>query len=91
MADKVINSFVITGGRVIDPANSKDGEFDILVEDGVISSVDKPGSFSSKKDLRQISAKGMIVAPGLVDIHVHLRDPGQEWKENIDTGLNAPI
>ncbi len=83
------NSFVISGGRVIDPANSIDGDFDVLVEDGKISAVDKPGSFSSKKDLKQISAKGLLVTPGLVDIHVHLRDPGQEWKETVDTGRKA--
>jgi len=89
MAASMTNSFVISGGRVIDPASSKDGDFDILVEDGVIISVDKPGSFSAKNDLRTISAKGLLVTPGLVDIHVHLRDPGQEWKENIDTGRRA--
>lgn len=89
MADRSLNSFVLTGGRVIDPANSRDGDFDLLVEDGVISGVDKPGSFSGKSDIKQISAKGMLVTPGLVDIHVHLRDPGQEWKETVDTGRRA--
>ena len=82
-------SFVISGGRVIDPANSKDGAFDVLVEDGVISAVDRQGSFSGKSGVRTIDASGKIVTPGLVDIHVHLRDPGQEWKENIDTGRRA--
>jgi dihydroorotase len=80
---------IISGGRVIDPANGRDGEYDLLIEDGKIAGVEKPGSFSSVKDAEMISAKGQLVTPGLVDIHVHLRDPGQEWKETIDTGRRA--
>jgi dihydroorotase len=80
---------IISGGRVIDPANGKDGEFDLLIEDGIVAGVERPGSFSSVKDAEVISAKGQLVTPGLVDIHVHLRDPGQEWKETIDTGRRA--
>jgi len=84
-----MNSLILTGGRVIDPANNIDGENDLLVEDGKIAAVGKPGSFSSKKEAREISVKGQLVTPGLVDIHAHLRDPGQEWKETIETGRKA--
>lgn len=80
---------IISGGRVIDPANGRDSELDVLIEEGKIASVEKPGSFASKKDAELISAKGQYVTPGLVDIHVHLREPGQEYKENIDTGKRA--
>jgi len=80
---------VITGGRVIDPANGVDGEFDLYVEDGKISAVDKPGSFSSKRDVESVSAKGQLVIPGIVDIHCHLREPGEEWKATIETERRA--
>ena len=68
---------VIYGGMVVDPANSLAGARDVLVEDGVIRAVDAPGSFapSGKTDL---DATGLIVAPGLIDKHEHLRDTGYE-------------
>lgn len=82
---------VIKGGRVVDPGCGLDGQLDVYIENGKITAVDKPGSFSGKTDAQQVDAKGQIVAPGLIDIHVHLREPGQEWKETIKTGGEAAV
>jgi dihydroorotase len=79
---------LVRGGRVIDPANKLDAPMDVLLENGRIKQVAAPGSI--KATGRQvIDATGLIVAPGLVDIHVHLRQPGQEHKETIATGTAA--
>ena len=77
---------LIKGGRVIDPANNLDEVTDILVENKLISKVAK----NIKPDgSRVIDAAGRIVIPGLVDMHVHLREPGREDKETIPTGTYA--
>lgn len=88
---KNTNTIVISGGKVIDPANKRNGEFDVLIENGKISAVDKPGAFKSKAGATVIDATGKIVTPGLIDIHVHLREPGLEWKETIATGTAAAV
>src|SRR5260221_10470777 len=81
---------LVKGGRVVDPANGRDGEFDVLVEDGRIARVDK--SLPADGAARLLVLKpGWIVAPGLIDIHVHLREPGQEHKETIATGVAAAV
>ena len=77
---------LIRNGRVIDPASGKDGIYDILVEDGMIAGVD--ASFP-KGDNDIIDAAGCFVMPGLVDLHVHFREPGFEYKETIKTGSMA--
>ena len=78
---------VIKSGRVIDPANNIDEILDIRVENGVISEIGKDLSFSS--DDIVVDAKGKWITPGLVDIHVHFRDPGFTYKEDIETGSRA--
>jgi len=78
---------LIKGGHVIDPANSVNEIADVLIEDGKIVAV---GSLKSKAD-QTIDAKGRIVCPGLIDMHVHLREPGQEWKEDIESGSRAAV
>jgi dihydroorotase len=82
-----MSRYLIKNGRVIDPANSVDDILDILVSDGKIDKIGK--NLSDKADL--IDAKGMIVAPGLVDMHTHLREPGREDEETILTGTLAAI
>jgi dihydroorotase len=76
----------ITGGRVIDPANQRDATGDIYAVDGVlVEQLDE----AQKQAATKIDASGLVVAPGLVDIHVHFRDPGQTHKEDIASGSHA--
>jgi dihydroorotase len=83
---------LIKNGRVIDPASGVDDTLDILVEKGKIRSIAKhiesPAS-SREKDCTVIDAANLIVAPGLIDMHTHLREPGHEYKETIKTGSLA--
>lgn len=77
---------LIKNGRVIDPQNNIDGVMDILVKDGIISKVES--NIEDNAD-RVIDAEGLWVMPGLIDLHVHLREPGYENKETIATGTRA--
>ncbi|MBI4431958.1 MAG: dihydroorotase [Candidatus Omnitrophica bacterium] len=77
---------LIKNGHVVDPRNKIDGVVDILIENDRIKKVFKK---SDVKADREIDAKGKIVAPGFIDMHVHLRQPGYEYKETIETGLRA--
>ena len=77
---------LIKNGRVLDPATDTDQVKSILVRDGKIADADAPGE--TRAD-RVIDAAGCYVMPGLIDLHVHLRDPGQEYKETIQTGTLA--
>ncbi len=79
---------LIKNGRVIDPANNIDGVRDILVEDGLIAKVEK--DLKTQAD-EVIDARDKIVMPGLVDMHVHLREPGREDKETVATGTRAAL
>lgn len=78
---------VIQGGRIIDPANGVDSVYDLLIEDGKIKSMEQ--SLPAIDDARVIDVRGKVVTPGLVDMHVHLREPGREDKETIATGCAA--
>ncbi len=78
---------LIHGGRVIDPGQDLDKKLDLLIEDGHVSKLD--GSIKKPKDAETFDASGLVVAPGLIDIHVHLREPGQEYKETVRTGTLA--
>lgn len=82
---------LIKGGRVIDPKTNTDRVLDIYIEGGVIEEVGENLSrdFEDLSELTEIDASGKIVAPGLVDMHCHLRDPGQEYKEDIESGTQA--
>ena len=79
---------LIKNGHVVDPKNNIDGLFDVLIEKDKIKKVAK--SITEKAD-KEIDAKGKIVCPGLIDVHVHLRQPGYEYKETIETGLRAAV
>lgn len=77
---------IIKNGRVIDPSNDFDEIVDLWIDDGKIKEI---GVLDKASDIDVIDASGCIVAPGLVDIHVHLRDPGFTHKEDIDSGAKA--
>ena len=79
---------LIKGGRVIDPANNLDEASDILIENGKIFNVAKNIKANGSE---VIDAAGKIVMPGIVDMHVHLREPGREDKETIATGTAAAL
>ncbi len=81
---------VIQNGTVIDPANNLDAPCDVLIEDGVVRAVEQPGTFR-KIEAEILDASGLIVAPGFIDIHVHLREPGQEYKETVLTGTQSAV
>jgi dihydroorotase len=85
------NPLCLRGGRVLDPARGIDTVQDIWIENGLIAGLgeDAPAALRNRKDVAVVDVKGAIVAPGLVDIHVHLREPGQEEKETIETGTRA--
>ena len=74
---------IIKNGRVIDPKNQVDEITDIKIEDGIITAI---GNFKPSPNEEVIDASGLIVAPGLIDVHVHFRDPGLTYKEDIHTG-----
>ncbi|HEU0073367.1 MAG TPA: amidohydrolase family protein, partial [Dehalococcoidia bacterium] len=80
---------LIKGGRVLDPANGVDMVGDVLVEDGRIVGFGANVEAHGRAPLQTIDAKGFVVAPGFVDLHTHLRDPGFEYKETVETGTRA--
>lgn len=79
---------LIRGGHLIDPASGVDAPMDLLLRDGKVAEVAEPGKIAAKA-AQVFNAKGLIVAPGFIDIHVHLREPGQSHKETIATGTAA--
>ena len=81
-----MDSILIQGGRIIDPRNGVDEEYDLFLSDGKVAVVGK----DLKNDADQvIDATGKLVMPGFIDLHVHLREPGFEYKETIETGAKA--
>jgi dihydroorotase len=80
---------LLKGGRIVDPAGGRDGTFDVLVENGAIARIgrDLPVNDANVFEM----GAGWIVAPGLIDVHVHLREPGQEHKETIATGTASAV
>lgn len=82
-----MSSLLIHGGRIVDPSQGLDGSFDLLIEDGAVAKID--GRIQKPQGAETIDASGLVVTPGLIDIHVHLREPGQEYKETVRTGTMA--
>jgi len=80
-------NLLITNAHVIDPSQELDGKLDLLIEDGLIARVDK----RIKAGVETIDASGLTLVPGLIDLHTHLREPGQEHKETIATGTRAAV
>jgi dihydroorotase len=84
-----MTALAIKGGHLLDPAAGVDGLKDILLKDGHVVEIAAPGKLKQANGAEVVDATGLIVAPGLVDIHVHLREPGQGYKETIATGTAA--
>lgn len=82
------NSLIIRGGHAIDPSSRLEGKYDLLLKDGRVAEVAAHGKLRGRAD-ESFNARGLIVAPGFIDIHVHLREPGQSHKETIASGTMA--
>jgi dihydroorotase len=78
---------LIQNGRLVDPSQELDGSFDVLLVDGRVSKVAR--SIKPGRGVEVIDATDLVVCPGLIDMHVHLREPGQEYKESIESGTRA--
>jgi dihydroorotase len=87
MADA--NSWLLAGGRVVDPANNLDAAADVLIVAGKIAAVGGDAAAKAPADVKRLNVGGLVVCPGLIDLHVHLREPGQSAKETIATGTAA--
>src|SRR5437588_12878881 len=82
-----MSATIIRNGRVIDPANNRNEIVDLAIVDGRV--VERPEVRGQKSEVEEINASGLIVAPGLIDVHVHLREPGFGHKETIGSGARA--
>lgn len=80
-------SLLIKGGRLVDPKNKVDQVVNLVIEEGRIAEIS--GKITSSSGSEVIDASGMILSPGFIDLHVHLRDPGQEYKEDIRSGTES--
>ncbi|MCD6389453.1 MAG: amidohydrolase family protein, partial [Desulfobulbaceae bacterium] len=84
-------SLLLKNGRIIDPQNKMDEQADVLIVDGKIERIIPPGTGNgfSDHDLPSFDLAGKWVLPGLIDMHVHLREPGEEYKETVVSGTRA--
>jgi dihydroorotase len=82
-----MSTTVIRNGRIIDPANKRDEIADLWISNGAI--VSQPAISNQKSEIDEIDATDLVVSPGLIDMHVHLREPGFGWKETIESGARA--
>src|ERR1043166_1029129 len=84
-----MNSLLLKSGRVIDPANHFDAVADLLITDGRIAALGPEAAAKAESDAERLDVSGLVVCPGLIDLHVHLREPGQTAKATIVTGTRA--
>jgi len=84
-----MSDILIVNGHLIDPSTGVDAPRDLLLRDGRVAAVEAPGGLNGVHVAEKLDVAGMVVAPGLVDVHVHLREPGQTYKETIATGTAA--
>ena len=85
----MVSRLLIRNGRVVDPSQSLDQGVDILIEEGLISNLAE--KIEPDDNVTILDAAGLVVAPGFIDLHVHLREPGFEYKETIETGTRAAV
>src|ERR1700735_3465903 len=86
-----MSDLLIANAHAVDAAAGIDGLRGLLIRDGRIAGIEPVGTFKDLQVAERIDAAGLVVAPGLVDVHVHLREPGQTWKETIATGTAAAV
>ncbi|MEJ2670957.1 MAG: dihydroorotase [Deltaproteobacteria bacterium] len=83
-------SLLITGGLLVDPSQGLEASRDLLIEQGKVAALEPAGTIAQDRH-RVIDASNLVVTPGLIDMHVHLREPGEEYKETILTGTRAAV
>ena len=84
-----MSSILIKNGRILDPASGRDEIGDLFLRDGMIAESPDCSAGEKSEDMEVLDASGCYVMPGLIDMHVHLRDPGQTWKEDVSSGARA--
>jgi dihydroorotase len=84
-----VKRLLIRNGRVVDPSQGLDQGMDILVEDGIVAAIGE--RLDAPARVKTIDAAGLVVAPGFIDLHTHLREPGLEYKETIESGSRAAV
>jgi dihydroorotase len=84
-----MRALLLTGGRVVDPANSRDEVGDVLLCDGRVAEIGPGIGPNAPADTEKLDCRGKVVCPGLIDLHVHFREPGQTAKETIQSGAEA--
>src|SRR5882724_10008882 len=86
---RILRMLLVKNGRVLDPASKTDAAMDVLLDGETIREVKPAGKISAPQNMEIFDATGLIVAPGIIDIHAHLREPGQESSETIESGTRA--
>jgi dihydroorotase len=84
-----MSSLFLTGGRVVDPAGAVDGPLEVLIEEGKVAALGEAAAARVQPDTPRLDVTGLVVCPGLIDLHVHLREPGQAAKETLASGTEA--
>src|SRR5205809_3541869 len=82
-------SLLLTGGRIIDPSQNLDAPAELLIVDGKVAGIGEEANAKAPAGVERVDVRGLVVSPGLIDLHVHLREPGQAAKETIATGTAA--
>ena len=86
-----MSTIVLRGGTVVDPANGCHGRYDVVLRDAAIAAVESPDATPTPDGAEIIDVAGCLVIPGLIDMHVHLREHGYEYKETVETGCRAAV
>src|SRR5688572_27144817 len=84
-----MSALLLAGGRIIDPSQRVDRVGDLLLRDGKVLAIGESATMQSGRDVERLDVSGLVVCPGLIDLHVHLREPGQTAKETMATGTAA--
>lgn len=84
-----MSALLLTGGRIIDPAQGMDAAGDLLLRDGKVAAIGEAAKVQAGREVERLDVSGLVVCPGLIDLHVHLREPGQTAKETMATGTAA--